>query len=241
MSEPLTIDIWSDIACPWCWVGKRNLEGALEELGVHTHVRWHAFELNPHASKIAPEQIDYAERLAKKYRTTHDGGQAMVDRMVDFGRDAGLELRFDRIRPSNTFDAHRLVAWAGQSGRATEMAGHATEMPGHATEMPGRATEMKERLFTAYLHEGLSISDHDQLAKLAAEVGLDRNGALAVLSGDEFSDQVRSDEMAAQKMGVSGVPFFLIAGQLALPGAQPIPVLLDALRQSLSPSDQRDS
>ena len=216
MNEILTIDIWSDIACPWCWVGKRNLEKALVVLREETELRWHAFELDPKASKVAPEKIDYADRLAKKYQTTHEGGQNMVDRMVEFGNQAGLELRFDRIRPSNTFDGHRLVAWAGQSGRATKM---------------------KERLFLAYLNEGRSISDHDQLVQLAVEVGLDHDDALALLGSDELATEVRKDERAAQSMGVSGVPFFLLAGRLAVRGAQPATVLVDALRQSLSPPD----
>lgn len=213
MSQALTIDVWSDIACPWCWVGKRHLEEALREFDGETELRWHAFELNPSAPQQAPEHVDYAARLAEKYGTDRDGAQEMIDRMVGFGRTVGLDLRFDRIRPSNTFDAHRLIAWAGETGRATDL---------------------KELLFKAYLQEGRSVSDHDQLTDLAVRAGLESGEAAAVLSSEMYGPQVRADEQAAVKMGISGVPFFVLGGHLGVSGARPAEVLVDAMRRAHS-------
>ena len=208
----LTVHIWSDIACPWCWIGKRSLEQAMASYEGDVTLHWRAFELNPDAPHDAPESVNYAERLAEKYGTSVDEGQAFIDRMVAAGRSRGLEIRFDRIRPSNTFDAHRLLAWAGDNDCQTEM---------------------KERLFNAYLHEGRSMSDRATLIELAAEIGLDRERTADILDGDAYARQVREDEQLARRMGISGVPCFVFeeAG-FTISGAQPPEVLLDAMRQA---------
>lgn len=206
--RPLPIDIWSDVACPWCWVGKRHLETAIAALGVSTRINWRAFELDPTAPREVPEQIDYVDRLARKYGSTRNEAQQMIDRMVDFGRAAGVEMRFDHIRPSSTFDAHRLLAWA----RAR-----------------GRQTELKERLFAAYLRDGLCVSDPGLLANLAAEVGLDRDEARLLLPGEDHVEDVRTDEQLASQMGATAVPFFVFDGRLAVSGAQPAEVLREAM------------
>lgn len=205
---PLPIDIWSDVACPWCWVGKRHLETAIVESGIATTINWRAFELDPAAPREAPEQTDYVERLAKKYGTTRNEAQEMIDRMVDFGRASGVEMRFDRIRPSSTFDAHRLLAWA---------------------RIHDRQTDLKERLFLAYLHEGLCVSDRGVLADLTAEVGLDRDEARRVLSGDDHAEDVRADEQLASRIGATAVPFFVLDNRFAVSGAQPAEVLREAM------------
>ena len=209
--NPLPIDIWSDIACPWCWVGKRHLETAIVESGITTKINWRAFELDPVAPREAPEQTDYVGRLAEKYGTTRSEAQQMIDRMVEFGRASGIEMRFDRIRPSSTFDAHRLLAWARDHGRQTEL---------------------KERLFAAYLHEGLCVSDPEVLASLVAEVGLDRDEAQEVLSGEDHAEEVRSDEQLATSIGASAVPFFVFDRRLAISGAQPAEVLQEAIMRA---------
>lgn len=206
--NPLPIDVWSDVACPWCWVGKRHLETAIAASGISATIDWRAFELDPTAPREAPEQTDYVERLAKKYGTSRNEAQQMIDRMVEFGRASGLEMRFDRIRPSNTFDAHRLLAWARERGRQTEL---------------------KESLFAAYLHDGLCVSDPEVLAGLAAEVGLDPNEAREVLSGGNHEEEVRSDEQLAARIGATAVPFFVFDNRLAVSGAQPAEVLRDAI------------
>lgn len=208
----LAIDIWSDIACPWCWIGKRRLEAAIDAFESDVTLTWRAFELDPSASAEAPERVDYARRLAAKYRTTPDGAQAMIDRMVEVGRAVGLELRFDRVRPTNTFSAHRLLAWAARFGRQTDL---------------------KERLFAAYLFEGLAISEHDVLTGLAREVNLDSEVAQAVLESDAHATEVREDQALATRLGISGVPFFVFDHRYAVSGAQPAEELLKAMTQAV--------
>jgi predicted DsbA family dithiol-disulfide isomerase len=210
----LKMEIWSDIACPWCWVGKRGLDRAIEQFESEVSVRWRAFELNPQAPLGGPGPVDYAQRLADKYGTGRDEAQQMIDRMVATGRERGLDIRFDRVRPTNTFDAHRLLAWAADSGNQTAL---------------------KEALFNAYLHEGLLISDREILAGLAEKVGLEREQATGILLGDEWSTEVRADEQLARQIGISGVPCFVFPQvRRGLSGAQPVDVLLQAMNQALA-------
>ncbi len=205
------VEIWSDIACPWCWVGKRNLEAALADFGGEVEVLWRAFELDPSAPKESPEGVDNVARLAKKYRVPREAAQGMVDRMVAVGAERGLEFRFDRLRPGNTFDAHRILRWAATMGRQSEV---------------------KERLFQAYMGDGRSISDHGVLVELVAEVGLDADQAQAILSSDAHGAAVREDEAIAGQLGITGVPFFVIDGRYALSGAQPPENLLEVLHRA---------
>jgi predicted DsbA family dithiol-disulfide isomerase len=206
----LRIDIWSDIACPWCYVGKRRLEQALARFAHRDDVEvvWRAFELDPSAPRVRDPQQSYAERLARKYGTTPAQGQAMIDRMVDTAAADGLALRFDHIRPGNTFDAHRLL---------------------HLAHERGVQDALKERLLRAYLTEGQAIGEPDVLASLAREVGLDDREVADLLAGDRCAAEVRQDEALARELGISGVPFFVLAGRLGVSGAQPADVLLGAL------------
>ncbi len=210
--KPLRVEIWSDIACPWCWVGKRHLEAALAQLDHPVEVSWRAFELDASAPKQAEPDVDYVLRLANKYGTSREGAQHMIDRMVSVGRERGLDFRFDRAQLSNTFDAHRLLAWSARHGKQTEL---------------------KERLFAAYMNEGVSMGDHEALVRLAEEIGLDAEAAQAVLSSDDFAQHVRDDEALAAEIGVRGVPFFVLDKRLAVSGAQPGEVLLEAMKKAL--------
>ena len=217
----LRVDVWSDIACPWCWVGKRNLERAVQDLsdddfGHEVEVVWHAFELDPVAPRALPGDVDLVQRLADKYGTSRDGAQEMIDRMTRVGEGAGIEFRFDRVRPTNTFDAHRLLEHAASRGKQDALA---------------------ERLFVAYMHEGRDVADHETLVTLAEEVGLDPDGVQAVLSSDDFTREVRRDEGMAAQLGVSGVPFFAVDGRFAVPGAQPPDVLQQVLRKAAAGLD----
>jgi predicted DsbA family dithiol-disulfide isomerase len=206
----LRVDIWSDIACPWCYVGKRHLEQALDKFAHKDDVEivWRAFELDPSAPPSQDAPVDYVGRLARKYGTQPAQAQLMIDRMVQTAAKDGLELRFDRIRPGNTFDAHRLL---------------------HLAHERGLQDALKERLMRAYLTEGQAISDPEVLATLAAEAGLDAAEARAVLSSDRYAAEVRQDEGLARELGISGVPFFVLAGKLGVSGAQPADVLVSAL------------
>jgi predicted DsbA family dithiol-disulfide isomerase len=206
----LRVDIWSDIACPWCYVGKRRLEQALDRFAhkAEVEVVWRAFELDPSAPRVRDPQHSYAERLAKKYGTQTPQAQLMIDRMVDTAAKDGLDFRFDRIRPGNTFDAHRLL---------------------HLAHERGVQDALKERLMRAYLTEGEAIGERDVLVRLAGEVGLDEREARDVLDSDGLASEVRQDEALARELGISGVPFFVLGGRLGVSGAQPADVLLGAL------------
>ncbi|MGF1508054.1 MAG: DsbA family oxidoreductase [Myxococcota bacterium] len=206
----IRVDVWSDIACPWCWVGKRHLERALKPQGAE--VVWHAFELDPTAPQRPPE-VPYIQRLARKYGTDEAGARAMVDRMTDAGAQAGLEMRFDRIRVTNTFDAHRLLAWASRAGKGAQNA-------------------LKERLFSAYLTEGEDLGSSEVLTRLASDVGLESQTAADILERQAFADDVRQDEAMAHQLGIQGVPFFVFAQRYGVSGAQPPVVLSEILKRA---------
>lgn len=215
MKTELTIDVWSDIACPWCWVGKRRMEAALAQF-VHRDavtVRWRAFELDASAPPAPEVGAPYAPRLARKYGMPIAQAEAAIARLTDVAAADGLAMRFDHIRPGNTFDGHRLVHFAHEHGLEDAM---------------------KERLFRAYLSEGLSMSDRATLVRLAVEVGLDEAAARAALESDAFSKDVRGDEAEASEIGVRGVPFFVIGSKYAVSGAQPSDLILGALEKAWS-------
>ncbi len=211
----LQVEIWSDVACPWCWVGKRRLEAALVDFPHEVQLRWRSFELDPNAPNELDPSVDYVLRLAKKYGRSRAEAQAMIDRMTRVGAEDGLDFRFDRARPGNTFDAHRLLHLAAQEDRQAAM---------------------KEALFRAYFHEGRSIADRDVLVQLADEVGLPHDRTTTLLGGTEFAEAVREDEALARRLGITGVPFFAIAGRYGVPGAQPADVLREALLEAAAES-----
>ncbi len=207
----LRIDVWSDLACPWCYVGKRRLEAALQKAGVtDAEVVWRSFELDPQAPSIQASTIPYAQRLATKYRCSLAQAEQMITRMADTAALDGITMRFDRVQPGNTFDAHRLL---------------------HLAQHHGLQNALKERLFAAYLSDGEALGDHATLLRIATEVGLATDEVASVLASDRFADEVRADEQMAKELSISGVPFFVIAGRLAVSGAQPVEVLVGALEQ----------
>jgi len=209
----LRIDIWSDVACPWCYVGKRRLEGALAEFehADEVEVRWHAFELDPSVPKETDPSVSLAERLARKYRTTTASAEQMMQRMADTAAEDGIEMDFDRARPGNTFDAHRLIHLAGERGAQDAM---------------------KERLLKAYFTEGALVSDHETLARLAAEVGLEPDEVQAMLSTDQYAQEVRQDEAQAAALGITGVPCFVLAERFGVTGAQPVETMKRVLERA---------
>ncbi len=209
----LNVDVWSDIACPWCWVGKRRLEAALARFAhaAEVVVRWRAFELDPAAPRVRDDGLSYGERLGKKYGTSVTQAEGMIRRMTDAAAADGITMRFDRVRPGNTFDAHRLL---------------------HLAHERGKQDALKERLFEAYLKDGESIGDPLTLARLAGDIGLDVDEAVATLGTDAYANEVRADERAAAEIGVSGVPFFVLGGRYGVSGAQPAEALLEVLEKA---------
>jgi predicted DsbA family dithiol-disulfide isomerase len=212
MKKSLSVDIWSDIACPWCYVGKHRLDAALEQFAhaSEVEVTWHAFELDPSAPKVRPPGVRHVERIAKKYGMSLREAEARTQQLVDVARADGITMRFDRIQAGNTFDAHRVLHLAGLRGVQ------------HA---------VKERLLLGTFTEGEAIGESAVLVRLASEAGLDADEVRAVLATDEYGDAVRKDEREASELGIHGVPFFVIAGRLGVSGAQPVSVLLSALQK----------
>jgi predicted DsbA family dithiol-disulfide isomerase len=205
------VEIWSDIACPWCYVGKRRFEAALADFEHREDVQvtWRSFELDPEAPAERPHSG--AEHLAEKYGTSLEQAQAMNDRMTEVAAGEGLEFDFERTRGGNTFDAHRLV---------------------HLAAEHGKQDAMEERLMRAYLTEGELMSDHAALARLAAEVGLPAAEVDALLASDRFADAVRDDERTGATLGIRGVPFFVVDRQFGASGAQPPEALGELLRHA---------
>lgn len=211
----MKVEIWSDIVCPWCYIGKRRFEEALEEFDREVEVEWKSFELDP----STPRDVDIplVKALAKKYRTSETQAQQMIDRMADAGAEEGIEFRFDDAKPANTFDAHRVL---------------------HFAKSQGLGDPMKERLMLAYFTEGRAISESDVLVELARDVGLDADGTRAVLASDDYATEVRQDEQQAQQIGVRGVPFFVIDGKYGVSGAQPSDALVQILQKAAAESIQ---
>jgi len=206
----LPIHVFSDIACPWCYVGKRRLEAALERFEHRDAVTltWRSFQLDPSAPRIA--EGDIASHLASKYGVPLVQANAMLQRTTDTAKGDGIDMRFDTLRMGNTFDAHRLLHLAGEKGRQNEL---------------------KERLFRAYFTEGEVIGDTAVLQRLGTEAGLDADEVASVLQSDSYAQEVRDDLQQARAMGIGGVPFFII-GRYGVSGAQPVEVLLEVLRRA---------
>jgi predicted DsbA family dithiol-disulfide isomerase len=207
----MKIEIWSDVICPWCYVGKRRLEAAIEQFdhGAEVEVVWHSYELNPNAP--VSSELDLATGMARKFGVSVDEARAMNDHMTELAARDGLDFDLGNARPGNTFDAHRLIHLAAQRG------------------LQGA---LKERFLAAYFTEGAAVSDHDTLARLAVSVGLDAREVAVVLAGTAYADEVRADEEHAMDLGVSGVPFFVIDGRFAVPGAQSTDLFLDTLERA---------
>lgn len=203
----MVVDVWSDVVCPWCYIGKRNLEAAIEQLGEEVEVRWHSFELDPRSPKTLDRPL--TEVLASKYGMPVSRAEQLQAQVTAKAASVGLEFRFDRAKTGNTFDAHRLIHLA-------------------ASQDLGGA--MKERLLRAYFTDGEAISDPEALARLADEVGV--TGAAAMLASDAHAEAVRADEREAVELGASGVPFFVVDKKFGVPGAQPPDVLLKVLRHA---------
>jgi predicted DsbA family dithiol-disulfide isomerase len=207
----MQVEIWSDVVCPWCFVGKRNFEAALARFEHRDEVEvvWRSFELNPTAPPLVEGR--YVDRLARKYGVDEPQAQAMIDRMTGTAASVGLEMRFDIARTGNTFDAHRLL---------------------HLARSRGLQGELKERLFTATFTEGEPVGDREALVRLAVEVGLDGDEARDALDGDAFADEVRADEAEATELDITGVPYFVVDRTFALSGAQLPDLLLRVLERS---------
>jgi predicted DsbA family dithiol-disulfide isomerase len=193
------VEIWSDVACPWCFVGMRRFERAVEETGVEVDVVYRSFELDPSVPTGAgsPLLLDYLERkFGDRSRV-----QAAHARLTDAGAELGIDFRWAGMRRANTFDAHRLLTWALETVGA------------------GAQRALKKALLQAYFTDGLDVADHTVLADLAEAAGLDRAAAEALLASDQFAQEVRDARAEAHGEGIAAVPTFVVEGQWMLQGA----------------------
>ncbi|HWO95454.1 MAG TPA: DsbA family oxidoreductase [Bacillus sp. (in: firmicutes)] len=226
----MKIEVWSDFACPFCYIGKRRLEEALEKFPHRDQVEvvFKSFELDPHASRDTDLSIH--EIIAQKYGTSVEQAKKMNEGVIQQAASVGLDFQFETLIRTNTFDAHRLAKFA---------------------EAKGKGAEVTERLLKAYFTDSKHLGDRKTLTELAAEAGLDQNEAEAVLKGNDYETAVRADEREAREIGVQGVPFFVLNNKYAISGAQPTEVFAGALQkvweeenakpalQSLSPTNDQ--
>jgi predicted DsbA family dithiol-disulfide isomerase len=213
----MKIEIFSDVVCPWCAIGKRRFEAALGEFSHadEVDVHWRAFELDPSAPTEPDPSVDTASHLAEKYGMTREAAVANQERLSAMAALDGLDFHFEKTKRGNTFDAHRLLHYAHEVGLQDEL---------------------KERLFVAYFTEGELISDRSTLVRLGAEVGLDEVKSAEVLSEDRYAAEVREDELEARTLGINGVPFFVIDRHYGISGAQSPAAILEVLNEAWTES-----
>ncbi|TCJ21833.1 DsbA family oxidoreductase [Nocardioides jejuensis] len=205
----MEIEIWSDVVCPWCYIGKRRLEKALDGFEHDVTVTWRSFQLDPGAPTVPVETV--AQALGRKYGGGEAAGRQMIDRVEAAAAEEGMLWRHHQSQRVGTVDAHRLLHLALHDGG------------------PKLQGELKERLFAAYFAEAANVADHEVLRGLAAEVGLDAARVDEVLASSEYLDEVYADQQQAGAYGATGVPFYVIEKRYGVAGAQPA----EALRQVL--------
>jgi predicted DsbA family dithiol-disulfide isomerase len=206
--QVLTIDVVSDVVCPWCYLGEKRLEEALAQETGPVVVRWRPYQLDP---TIPAGGLDRTEYLEKKFGKS-GRLQSAHENLTRLGAEVGVPFAFDKIKRSpNTLDAHRLIGWAAAAGVQAQVA---------------------DRLFKAYFVEGRDIGDHGVLTEIASECDLDASEVEKLLAGETDVDVVRQEIEQAQSMGVSGVPFFIFGGRIGVPGAREPSVLRQAIAQA---------
>jgi predicted DsbA family dithiol-disulfide isomerase len=213
----MKVEIWSDVVCPWCYIGKRRFESALGQFAHRdeVEVEWRSFELDPSATSVSVpgDGPGHAELIAAKYGMSLAQAEEAVASVTRAAAGEGLAFHLDRSLRSNTFDAHRLI---------------------HLGADRGLQGEAKERFMRAYFTEGEPVGDPETLVRLVVDAGLDREDVEGVLAGDEYADAVRSDEAEARALGISGVPFFVVDRKFGVSGAQPADQLLAVLERAWS-------
>lgn len=207
----MRVDIWSDVVCPFCYIGKKRLEHAAQEAGITLDIHWHSFELDPHA----PRQHDTSNtvRLAEKYGRTIAETEEMERRIAEMAKEEGIDFQWQKANSGNTFDAHRLL---------------------HLAEEQGMGSTLKEAFLHAYMTEGALIGEQDVVEKIAIQAGLDVDKVKEVLASDLYAGDVRHDEATAQQLQISAVPFFIFDKKLGVSGAQPKEIFKQAFEQTLA-------
>lgn len=204
----MRVDIWSDVVCPFCYIGKKRLEHVAEQAGITLDIHWHSFELDPQASAVYSRSN--TERLAQKYGRSLAEMQDMERNVAAMAAVEGIDFQWQKAKSGNTFNAHRII---------------------HFAQEKGLANQVKEALCHAYMTEGAMIGQPEVVAQIAIQAGLSAVEVEAVLSSDKYGTDVRQDEALAQQMQISGVPFFVFDQKIALAGAQSRDAFLQALQQ----------
>ena len=211
----MRVDIWSDVVCPFCYIGKKRLEKAAEQAGVELEVHWHSFQLDVDAPKR--QEISNSERLAQKYGRSLAEVEEMQRNIADMAKAEGIEFNWQNANSGNTLDAHRII---------------------HLAQSKGLGSEAKEAFFYSYMTDGLAIGERETLEDVAARIGLNPVEVDDVLDSDEYADFVKFDEATARdQLNVTGVPFFVFDQRIALSGAQPTEVFVQVLEKALEPVD----
>ncbi len=209
----MIIEIWSDIMCPFCYIGKRHLEMALEKVpnNENISIEWKSFQLDPELPHMpGVSVIDY---LAQSKGISKTQSEALHDRVVDMAKNAGLTYRFDKAIVANSFDAHRIIQLAKEKGKGDEA---------------------EELFFKGYFTEGLDMQNQEDLWKLGKQLGINQEEIQKALTDDQYADKVKADIAEAQELGIRGVPFFVIDRKYGISGAQPVEVFVQALEQYFS-------
>ena len=202
-------EIWSDVVCPWCFIGKRRFEKAVASFGRPVEVVWRSYQLNPGAPAL--REGSAVERIARKYGIPREQAAAQYLRITNLARVEGLDYHLEEARAGSSFDAHRLL---------------------HLARERGVQDAVKERFLAGYLEERVAIGLRDELAPLAVSGGLDALEVETVLAGDAYAAEVAADQERAIEIGITGVPFFLIEGRFAIPGAQDPATMLAVLERA---------
>ena len=218
--ETMIVEIWSDIACPWCYIGRRRFEKALGAFEHRDQVKviWRSFELDPNAPRDYPGSVN--DILAERYGMTRERAERVNQHVTELAAIEGLEYHLDHAHPVNSLDAHRMI---------------------HLAASHNLQSEMKERLQKAYFTEGAIVSDVETLVRLAVEVGLNADETRQMLASDLYLDAVRADQQRAYQLGIHGVPFFLLDEKFAVSGAQPTEVFTTALQRAWADTNPDDS
>ena len=211
----MKVEIWSDVVCPWCYIGKRRFESALAHFAhrEQVEVTWRSYQLDPGAPRESGKTVN--EILAQKYGVSLSQAAAMNERVSTIAAQEGLEYHLEQAKYSNTFDAHRLT---------------------HLAATHGLQQEAEERFFKAYFTEGRALGDTETLVQLVSEIGIDADEARAVLGSDAYANEVRADEQRARAFGISGVPFFAVDERYGVSGAQPTELFGEVLERAWAES-----
>ena len=211
----MRVDIWSDVVCPFCYIGKKRLEHVAAEAGIELEINWHSFELDPNAP--VKHDSSNTERLAKKYGRSIEQTQDMQRNIAEAAAEEGILFNWEQANSGNTFNAHRII---------------------HLAQSKGMGNVAQEAFFHAYMTEGMPIGERETVEDVASRIGLDHTEVEFVLDSEEFADFVRHDEkIAHEQLQVSGVPFFVFDQRISLSGAQPREVFLQAMQQALATAE----